>query len=437
MNGNQPHRLPPRWARKFAKLRHWLILAVPIGVAAGLGVSALECLCNAILWEKIAALGIPWRLVAPLLGLLISGWVLARLHLRTVGMLNDVVVQYHHPPYAMSPKVDLMEAGACVATVGLGASLGLGGPSQWLGARLALYTRRLVRRWQPALGISSRQVLLIGAAAGVAAYFRAPLAGTILAMETPFRRDMDGTVLLPASIASLLAHHIHGRFVDTHPLLPLADFSFQGWKGLLSVMVIGILAGILSRRVQRGVLLIREWTGSIPWAQRAILGGLVTSLSAFLAWQFFGDTWTLQGGLPVALAIFHGQFQGWSALALLTLKILAVWAALGTTGVAGVLVVTLSIGTLLGGILHPVLPGMPLELACSVAVCAYLAANYNAPLSALALSVEWGGPVLLMGAWPAVILAAWIGAGMANTPAKTRHRHIKPNRPKEVPHADH
>lgn len=33
------------------------------------------------------------------------------------------------------------------------------------------------------MGISSRQILLIGAAAGVAAYFRAPLAGTILAVE--------------------------------------------------------------------------------------------------------------------------------------------------------------------------------------------------------------------------------------------------------------
>lgn len=431
------HLLPPRWARKFAKLRHWLILAVPIGVAAGLGVSALETLCNTVLWERIAALGIHWRLVAPVFGLLLSGWVLARLHLRTVGMLNDVVVQYHHPPYAMSPKVDLMEAGACVATVGLGASLGLGGPSQWLGARLALYTRRLVRRWQPTLGISTRQILLIGAAAGVAAYFRAPLAGTILAMETPFRRDMDGTVLLPASIASLLAHYIHGRLVDPRPLLLFSNVSFQGWKGLLSVVVIGVLAGILSRRLQRGVLQIREWTGRISWTQRAMVGGLITSLSALLAWRFFGDTWTLQGGLPVALAVFKGQFQGWPALALLTLKILAVWAALGTTGVAGVLVVTLSIGTLLGGVLHPVLPGLSLELACSVAVCAYLAANYNAPLTALALSVEWGGSILLMGAWPAVILAAWIGAGMANTPAKTRHRHIQPNHFKETSHADH
>jgi H+/Cl- antiporter ClcA len=412
---------------------------VPIGIVAGLGVSALETLCNAVLWEHIAAQGILWRLVAPVIGLLLSGWVLARLHLRTVGMLNNVVVEYHHPPYTMSPKVDLLEAGACVATVGLGGSLGLGGPSQWLGARSALYLRRLVARWQPSLGISSRQILLIGAAAGVAAYFRAPLAGTILAMETPFRRDMDGTVLLPASIASLLAHYIHGRLVDPNPLVVFSNTSVHDWHGVLAVLLVGVAAGILSRRLQRGVLQIREWTGSIPWISRALLGGIVTSITAFVAWRYFGNTWTLQGGLPVAQAVFHGQFQGWAALAILALKIIAVWAALGTTGVAGVLVVTLSIGTLLGGALHPILPGLSLELACSIAVCAYLAANYNAPLTALALSVEWGGSALLLSTWPAVILAAWIGAGMANTPSKVRHRHIRPHppTPKEGSHADH
>ncbi len=320
-----------------------------------------------------------------------------------------------------------MEAGACVATVGLGASLGLGGPSQWLGARLALYLRQGIRRWQPTLGISTRQILLIGAAAGVAAYFRAPLAGTILAMETPFRRDMDGTVLLPASIAALLAHQIHGRLVDPHPLLPFPDASYQGWQGLLSVLALGLLAGILSRRLQRGVLRVREWTGRIGWVHRALIGGLATTLTAFVAWRFFGDTFTLQGGLPLALAVADGTFVGWAAAGLLGLKLLAVWAALGTTGVAGVLVVTLSIGTVLGGVLHPLLPGLSLPLACSIAVCAYLAANYNAPLTGLALAVEWGGSALLMGAWPAVILAAWIGAGLANTPSKQRHRHVRPS----------
>jgi H+/Cl- antiporter ClcA len=68
---------------------------------------------------------------------------------------------------------------------------------------------------------------------------------------------------------------------------------------------------------------------------------------------------------------------------------------------------------------------MTLGLACSVAVCAYLAANYNAPLTGLALAVEWGGRGLLLSAWPAVLVGAWVGAGLANTPAKTRHRHIR------------
>lgn len=133
----------------------------------------------------------------------------------------------------------------------------------------------------------------------------------------------------------------------------------------------------------------------------------------------------MQGGLPVALQVFQASFIPLAILALLALKVLAVWATLGTIGVAGVLVVTLSVGTLLGGAIHPLTPHMTLGLACAVGVCAYLAANYNAPLTGLAFAVEWGGRALLLSAWPAVLLATWIGAGLANTPAKIRHRHIR------------
>lgn len=417
-------RIARTWMRKLVKLRHWLYLAVPIGLVTGLGVSALETLCNRVLWEHLLPLGLPIRLAAPILGLLVSGWVLNRLHVRTVGMLNDVVMQYHAPPLTLNPRVDLLEAGACVATVGLGASLGLGGPSQWLGARIALYLRRFVSQYQPMQGISRRQILLIGAAAGVSAYFRAPLAGTILAMETPFRRDLDGTALLPSSIASLLAYWIHGQLVGNAPLLPFPDLGGGSWRILLGSVLIGLAAGLLSRRFQRGVIWLRSWTSPWSWQGRALAGGAVTALTAGVAFQYFGDTWTLQGGLPVALRTFDGGFPAWAVLALLALKLVAVWAALGTTGVAGVLVVTLSVGTLLGGAIHPLVPQMTLGLACTVGVCAYLAANYNAPLTALALSIEWGGHALLFAVWPAVLLASWIGAGLANTPAKTRHSRI-------------
>ncbi|BDU71511.1 chloride channel protein [Mesoterricola silvestris] len=411
--------------RKIVKMRHWIMLAVPIGLVAGVGVSTLEIVCNQVFWGHIYRLGPALRLAAPILGLFASGWILNRLHLRTVGMLNDVVIQYHTPPMELNPRVDLMEATACVATVGFGASLGLGGPSQWLGARAALYLHRFIGRFRPMQGITRRQILLVGAAAGVAAYFRAPLAGTILAMETPFRRDLDGTALLPASVASLLSHWVHGRLVDSNPLLPFPDLGPTSWRPIAEAVLIGLAAGLLSRRFQRGVIWIRKWTGAWSWRARGLAGGLCTSFTAWIAWRFFGDTWTLQGGLPVALQVFQANFIPLAILALLALKVLAVWATLGTTGVAGLLVVTLSVGTLLGGAIHPLTPHMTLGLACAVAVCAYLAANYNAPLTGLALAVEWGGRALLLSAWPAVLLATWIGAGLANTPAKIRHRHIR------------
>jgi H+/Cl- antiporter ClcA len=420
--------MPVPWARKLVKLRHWLYLAIPIGLLTGLGVSGLNLLCNRVLWSHLASMPVAVRVTAPVLGLFISGWILFRLRVRTIAMLNEVVTNYHFPPGGMQPKRDAMAIGATVATVGLGASLSLGGPSQWLGTRIAYYLRHYLKRFRPMQGISHQQVMLVGAAAGVAAYLRAPLTGTILAMETPFRRDVDATAFLPASVAALLSFGVHSLLVDGTPMLAFQDAGRDGWGALACSALVGLCAGLLSRFFQGGAIQTRSITDRIPWYLRGLLGGLVVAATALIAWKAFGDTWTLQTGLPMAKKMLAGQFHGWTALALLALKIAAVWATLGTTGVAGVLVITLTVGATLGAALQPLLPGFSPSLACAVAVCAYLAANYNAPLTGVALALEWGGAALLYTVWPAVIVAAWIGSGMANTPAKRRHSGILPPR---------
>lgn len=61
--------LPARWARKLVKLRHWLLLAVPIGLLTGLGVAGLNLLCNSLLWDHLGAAPVPLRLAFPVLGL--------------------------------------------------------------------------------------------------------------------------------------------------------------------------------------------------------------------------------------------------------------------------------------------------------------------------------------------------------------------------------
>ncbi len=412
-----------RWGRKLVEFRRMMLVAVPIGAFSGAGVSLLEYICNNLTWDHLSQLPITVRLAFPIIGLLVSGYILHLLQVGTVGMLNEVVQHYHSPPDKVILEEDGLKALACISTVGLGASLGLGGPSQWLGTRIAIYIRHFFSHFKNVRGISKSHIILIGAAAGVSAIFRAPLAGTLLALETPFSKDIDSPVLLPAAAAALVSHLVHGYFYNDHPLLPFGSVESHSWQVVLATGAIGVAAGFLSRRFQRGLTYVRRRTGDWSWWSRALAGGIVTSGIALIAWYFYGDTWTLQGGLPLAELSFSGKIIGTTALALLILKVIAVWATAGTTGVAGVLVVTLTIGSLLGAAVQPLLPMLPPNVASATAVCAYVAANYNAPLTGVALSAEWGGTGLLTLSWFPVLIAAWIGEGLANTPSKKRMKH--------------
>ena len=134
---------------------------------------------------------------------------------------------------------------AAVATLGFGGAMGLEGPSLYLGASIGSFLQRRFR-WMTG-GASTRILLVAGAAAGVAAIFKAPATGAIFALEVPYQDDLARRMLLPALVSSASGYLVFVAINDTTPLLPVhgnAPFSFADLAGAIAL---GVAAGICAR----------------------------------------------------------------------------------------------------------------------------------------------------------------------------------------------
>src|SRR5207237_3435913 len=87
---------------------------------------------------------------------------------------------------------------ASMVTRGFGGALGYEGPSIYLGAGIG---SALQARFSRLFSRSDVKLLLVaGAAAGVAAIFKAPATGLVFALEVPYQEDFARRMLLPAGI---------------------------------------------------------------------------------------------------------------------------------------------------------------------------------------------------------------------------------------------
>ena len=110
--------------------------------------------------------------------------------------------------------------------------MGLEGPSLYSGASLGDVCSVVSRA---CFSAQNRRVLLVaGAAAGVAAIFKAPATGAVFALEVPYQDDLARRMLLPALVASASGYLTFVALHGTAPLLPVfgnAPFSTKDLVG--------------------------------------------------------------------------------------------------------------------------------------------------------------------------------------------------------------
>ena len=163
-------------------------------------------------------------LVVPRLGGLNSGVLVFTLAPEAEGHGTDSVIRaYHGRQGQIRPRVPLVKIFADAVTIGTGGSGGREGPIAQIGAGFGSL-----------LG-NSAATAACGApcadggwdGSGIAAIFRAPLAGTMFAAEVLYRSpEFESEVIIPAGFASVVSYCIFGAYSGWEPLFTIPDLAF-------------------------------------------------------------------------------------------------------------------------------------------------------------------------------------------------------------------
>ena len=278
---------------------------------------------------------------------------------------------------------------AAVTTLGSGGAMGLEGPSMYGGSALgAMIQRRLPASFR---GADHRTLLVAGAAAGVAAIFKAPATGAIFALEVPFRDQMARRMLLPALGASASGYLTFVALSDTRPIFLFEDersASFQ-YRDLAGAVLIGIGCAVGARAFSRLIRLAKGFTLR-PIGIRLVISGTGLAVLFVISRLLTGESLTLGSGYEVL--IWLGQEHAlWLLAAVFLLRCLATATTLAGGGVGGLFIPLVIGGAIVGRGVGDIINPLDPTLYVLLGIAAFLGAGYRVPLAAVMFVAETTG----------------------------------------------
>ena len=370
--------------------REVVLLAAITGAVTGLFVRFFEYIVVEVVFERIVHGPLWVGAVAPGIGL-----VLTAILLNTVGngaspaTSDEYLRAFHDPEYPLRLRAFVARMAASITTLGSGGAMGLEGPSMYGGSALgAMIQRRLPKAFK---GVDHRTLLVAGAAAGVAAIFKAPATGAIFALEVPFRDQMARRMLLPALVASASGYLVFVALSTTDPI-----FSFQTdraatfeYKDLAGAVLIGIFCAVGARSFSRLIRSAKAFTLR-PTVIRAPLAGVALAVLFVISRALTGESLTIGTGYEVIrwLAEEHAL---WLLAAVFALRCLATAVTLGGGGVGGLFVPLVVGGAIVGRFVGDLVNPLDPTLYVLLGIAAFLGAGYRVPLAAVMFVAEATG----------------------------------------------
>ena len=373
--------------------REVVLLAAVTGVITGLAVRGFEYLVDK-LYTRVLAAPLWWGATAPALGLVAAALILKFAGGGASPATSDEYLRaFHDPAYRLRPRYLAARIAASITTLGSGGALGLEGPSMYGGSALGTMIQR--RLPKPFRGSDHRTLLVAGAAAGVAAIFKAPATGAIFALEVPYRDDMARRMLLPALVASATGYLTFVTLSNTVPLLSLPEFSIDNSFQLIDLggaLLVGATCAVGARSFAK---LMRIAKG---FALRTLPLRLTVTSISLVALYFLSRELT---GLPLSLGAGYEVFRDWLyvksdiavwlLIAMFFVRCLASAVTTAGGGVGGVFIPLVVGGGLVGRGVAEVIHPDRAPLYTLLGIAAFLGAGYRVPLAAVMFVAETTG----------------------------------------------
>ena len=371
----------------------FLLLAIVIGLFSGLAVvlfrMAIDWIRLGLFGPALAPASLRVLLVPAAAGLVVA-FLVQRLFpaARGSGVNQTKAAVYVFDGYVPFRTV-IGKFLTCSLAIGSGQSLGPEDPSLHMGAGIASVLGRRLKLSRDKL----RLLAPVGAAAGLAAAFNAPISAVLFVIEEVIG-TWSATALGAIVLAAVSSAVIMRSMLGGEPMFRVPPYTLGHPAELLSYAVLGVVSGVLSLVFTKIIAFFRpklralpEWTCYLQPAAAGLLIGLVGLRFP----QAMGT------GYPYIDQALHSEYT-WQILGLLGIaKILTTSFSFvsGTPGgmFAPVLFIGAMVGGSIGGLEHHFFPQVSASVApfALVGMGTFFAGFLRVPITSVFMVVETSG----------------------------------------------
>jgi len=307
------------------------------------------------------------------------------------------------------PRVAAAKIIASAITIGTGGSAGREGPIVQVGAALGSTAGQLAHLTDEQVGI----LVASGAAAGIAATFNAPIAGSMFALEVilgNFSNRHLGMVVVSAVSANVVSRALLGE----NPAFQVPAYPLNSPLELPLYFVVSVFcavgAALFIRVLYNSEHFFDNWPVPL-WARAAVGMGLAGAVG-LAAPEVLGPGLEFIGRVVANDVSFAYGFM----LFLLLLKLVATSLTIGSGNSGGVFAPTLFMGAMIGGLFgtvgHSIRPDIIVNPGAYalVGMAAMLSGAVRAPITAIIIVLEMSNDYrLILPLLMAVVVSTLIG----------------------------